>query len=102
MHAASTADQLRGHWEAEVAGEGKKFMIYFNLDAKRDTLTGTVELAGSDRQFEIQHGRVMGNNISFVAIGTWTGTLEGTELKLTRELDGGKKQHMIAHRSATP
>jgi len=99
LHAASVADQLRGHWEAELVGEGKRFSFYFDFQPKADAITGTVELAGQDRQFEIRNGKISGNKVSFEAFGIWTGTLEGNELKLTRELDGGKKQHLIARRS---
>ena len=100
LPAGSPADQLRGHWEAELAGEGKRFWFYFDFQPKADAITGTVELAGQDRQFPIQNGKISGNHVSFQALGLWTGTLEGSELKLTRELDGGKKQHMIARRTA--
>ena len=102
LPADSTADQLRGHWEAELVGEGRRFWFYFDFQPKANAIAGTVELAGQDRQFPIQNGKISGNQVWFEALGLWTGTLEAGELKLTRELDGGKKQHMIARRAANP
>lgn len=96
---AAPADQLTGHWTAEVAGEAKRFEMYFDFEVKGDVITGTVELAGRDDKFKITNGKLTGNNLSFISIGAFTGTLEGNDLKLTRELDGGKKQHMIAHKT---
>ena len=95
---ASPADQFSGRWQAPMAGEGQTFTFVFEFKANGDVLTGTVGLASQDRTFEIREGKIKGNNISFVGFGIWTGTLNGDELSLTRELDGGKKQTMKAHR----
>lgn len=100
LHAASAADRLPGRWEAEMTGDGKTFSFIFEFKTKGDVLTGTVELSTQDRSFEIKQGKIKGNDISFTGFGIWTGTLEGDELKLTRELDYGKKQHMTAHRKS--
>ncbi len=94
------ASPFTGLWEAVLTSEGRQFSFDFDLHARGDTLTGTVEGSFTDRVFPITHGRVRGNSIAFEAIGGWTGALAGRDLKLVRELDGGKKQNMIAHRKA--
>lgn len=97
---AGPAQQLQGRWVADVKGDGRTFSFIFNFKTSGSALTGTVELSTRDDQFPIKNGKIEGNNISFIAFGNWTGTLEGNELKLTRGLDYGKKQQMIAHRSS--
>jgi hypothetical protein len=98
LNAATVADRLSGRWEAEITGDGKTFSIDFEFRTKGSSLTGTVELPFQDRSAEIQNGKIDGNRISFKGLGLWTGTLEGNQLTLTRELDHGKKQHLKAHR----
>jgi len=92
-----TAD-ITGHWEADVTGDGRSFTFLFDFATAGDTLTGTVELSTQDRSFSITHGKVSGNNVSFIAFGVWTGTLVGDELHLTRGLDYGREQKMTARR----
>ncbi|HXH40676.1 MAG TPA: hypothetical protein VNN08_18735 [Thermoanaerobaculia bacterium] len=98
VSAATVADRLSGSWEAEVTGDGKTFSFIFEFRARGNALSGTVELPSQDRSFDIRDGKINGYGISFEAFGIWTGTLEGDQLTLTRELDYGKKQHMKAHR----
>jgi len=98
IHALPAADVFTGHWEAQMAGEGQTFTFAFDFKANGDALAGTVGLTSQDRKFEISGGKIKGNSISFTGFGIWTGTLNGDELSLTRELDGGKKQNMKAHR----
>ncbi len=97
---APAASPFTGIWEAVLTSEGRQFSFDLDLHARGDTLTGTVEGSFTDRVFPITHGRVRGNSIAFEAIGEWTGTLAGRALQLVRELDGGKKQSMLAHRKA--
>ena len=99
VFASPAADRFQGHWEADVTGDGKTFTFLFDFQTKGDVLTGTVELSSQDRSFEIKNGKITGDTISFLGFGIWTGKLEGGELKLTRELDYGKKQQMVAHRA---
>ena len=94
-------DWLSGTWQAEVHGEAKTFpiVLHFTVDAKGN-IRGTVEFPTHDSEFPITQGTVRGNEVSFEGAGAWSGKLEGRDLKLTRELDGGKKQVMVAHRAA--
>lgn len=99
LAAAPPADRLSGHWEAGMTGDGKAFTFEFEFKASGNTFTGTVELSAMDRSFPIKDGKIRGNTFSFESFGAWTGEFDGQELKLTRELDYGKKQHMRAHRT---
>lgn len=88
---------IAGHWEADMQGDGRMFSFLFDLTVKGDSLGGS--LAISNREGEIRiAGRVKGRTLHFEQFGLWDGTLEGSSLKLTRGLDGGKVQHMTAHR----
>lgn len=98
LHAAPTSDRLAGHWEGDVKGDEQVFTFAFDFKTNGDVLTGTLGITSQARTFEIKQGKVKGSAISFVGFGIWTGTLNGDELSLTRELDGGKKQYIKAHR----
>jgi hypothetical protein len=94
----AAATDLTGHWEAPVMGDGLTFTFMFDFVAKGDTLTGTVELSTQDRTFPITDGKIDRNKVSFKGFGLWTGELVGNELRLTRGLDYGKTQEMVARR----
>ncbi|HEY5062630.1 MAG TPA: hypothetical protein VII52_13910 [Gemmatimonadaceae bacterium] len=91
---------ITGHWEAVVTGDGKTFSFLFNLVSKGESLTGTVELSTQDRTFPISDGKISDDKVSFKGFGNWTGQLVGQELRLTRGLDYGRTQEMVAHRTA--
>ena len=101
LRASSAVDQLAGHWEAEMTGEGKSWVFLFDFKTSGNALTGTVGISTLDREYPISDGKISGNEVSFKGIGDWTGRLDGNELKLTRELDGGKKQQMKAYRKSS-
>jgi len=96
----TAAPDFTGHWEAPVTGDGRTFTFLFDFVTKGDALTGTVELSSQDRTFTITDGKIDGNKISFKGFGLWTGELVGKDLKLTRGLDYGKKQNMVARRTS--
>lgn len=91
---------ITGHWEATVTGDGKTFSFLFDLVSKGESLTGTVELSTQDRAFPIANGKITDDKVSFTGFGKWTGQLVGQELRLTRGLDYGRKQEMVAHRES--
>lgn len=93
---------LDGHWEAQITGDSKLFTIAFDFVVKRNVLTGMVTLLSNDREEKIRDGKFDGTNVAFTALGKFTGKLVGKELRLTRELDYGKKQELVAHRTAAP
>ena len=96
----AATDWLTGSWQADVHGEAKTFsvILHFTYDGKK--VGGTVEFPSHDVEFPIVSGTIHGNEVQFQGAGTWNGRLEGKDLKLTRLLDGGKKQEMVAHRTA--
>jgi hypothetical protein len=100
VQASAVPDPLTGHWEADMTGDGKVFTFSFDFKTNGDAITGTVELSTMDRTFPITEGKIKGNDISFKAFGSWTGTINGNELNLTREIDNGRKQTMKAHRKS--
>ena len=95
----AAAVDLTGHWEAPVSGDGRTFMFLFDFAQKGSVLTGTVEISTRDQSFPIADGRVDGSKVTFKGFGDWRGELSGEDLKLTRGLDYGKKQDMVAHRT---
>ena len=68
--AATVAERLAGHWEAEMTGDGKTFSFIFEFTTKGNALTGTVELSSQDRAFDIRNGKITGNAIR-VTFGSW-------------------------------
>ncbi len=95
---AARGSAFDGHWEAELKGDARVWTFTLDLLARGDTLTGSVGVPSRDMDFPITRGKIAGNRISFVGAGLWSGTLVGNDLRLVRELDGGKKQSTIAHR----
>jgi hypothetical protein len=89
-----------GHWEADLKGDGKIHTFVFDFNVRGDSLGGTLSLVGREGEYRVA-GTVKGNHIHFAQFGLWDGAIEKSELRLTRGLDGGKVQHLVAHR-ATP
>jgi len=97
--ATAGADWLTGTWKADIHGEAKTFPVVFHFKLEANDIHGSIEFPSHDLEFPITHGTVRGNEVSFVGAGLWHGTLKGKGLELTRELDGGKKQVMVATRT---
>jgi hypothetical protein len=93
-----TSSPIAGRWEADIQGDGKMFTFEFDFDVRGDSLGGMLSLVGRDGEVPIT-GTVKGNAIHFEQFGLWDGVLEGDTLDLSRGLDGGKVQHMTAHRA---
>jgi hypothetical protein len=90
---------LAGHWEAQITGDSKIFTIAFDFAVKGGGVTGTVTLLSNDLESKITNGSFDGTNVAFTALGKFSGKLVGKELHLTRELDYGKKQQLVARRT---
>jgi len=99
---SDSASALAGKWEAELKGDTKIYLFDFDLHVNGSTLWGTLDIPALDRTVPITNGKIKGHAFTFEALGGWTGTLDGSELKLTRELDEGKTQHLTAHRMSAP
>jgi hypothetical protein len=98
LFAASSGDRFSGTWQSEISGESRTVPVLFEFKVSGSALTGTIELPSRDKSVPITEGKIQGNTITFKGWGTWTGTIGGDDLKLTRELDYGKKQQLTAHR----
>jgi hypothetical protein len=90
---------VAGRWTAQITGDSKVFTINFEFVVKGGVLSGTVEFPSQDKEYPIEKGTIKGNDIAFDGFGIWTGRLVGKELQLTRGLDYGKTQKMVAHRT---
>ena len=89
---------ISGRWEADIQGDGRLFTFEFEFDVRGDSLGGVLSVVGRDGEVPIT-GTAKGNAIHFEQFGLWDGVLEGDTLTLSRGLDGGKVQHMTAHRA---
>ncbi len=94
----AAAQDVSGKWEGTAPGPGGEMMIAFEFALDSENLSGTVESEFTGKS-EIIDGKVDGNRIefkqSFEARGgtrtfTFTGLLEGDELKMTRTFQGGR------------
>lgn len=99
--ASEAVSPFAGHWEADMQGDGRMFTFVFDFKVKHESLGGTLAIAGRDGDVKIA-GNVKKGMIHFEQFGLWDGVIDGANLKLTRGLDGGKIQHMTAHRTARP
>jgi hypothetical protein len=95
--ASARSSPFAGHWEADLQGDGKLFTFLFDFTVRGDSLGGTLGIASREGTVAVR-GTVRSNRIHFEQFGLWDGTLEGANLKLSRGLDGGKVQHLSAHR----
>jgi len=108
---AAAAADITGKWTAETPGrDGQTMTNTFNLKADGSTLTCTV--SGMRGEQPISDGKVDGDNLSFNVVMkmqgnemkmVYKGKIEGDQIKLTRERDGGggRKQEFVAKRSGS-
>jgi hypothetical protein len=92
---------IAGRWEADMQGDGKLFTFVFDFTSHGDSLGGVLGIRNREGEVAIT-GTFKNNRVHFEQFGLWNGSLEGSSLKLTRGLDGGKVQHMTAHRVTRP
>lgn len=95
----SAVSLFAGHWEADVKGDGRMFTFVFDFSVRGDSLGGKLSIAQREGEVPVT-GTVKGNHLHFEQFGRWDGTIENGVLRMTRGLDGGKVQHMVAHRVA--
>ncbi len=97
--AAASAADVTGKWVAQVPAQGGGTReVVFNLKANGSQLTGTVSTPMGERA--ISEGKVEGDKISFAVVVEYnrsrtkflyTGKVAGSELKFSRQLDGGEE-----------
>jgi hypothetical protein len=103
------AADISGKWTAEVEGRnGQKRTTIFNLKADGEKLTGTVSGPGG-REFNIEEGKIDGNNVSFAVTMefngnsrkvVYKGTASGDQLNLKRG-EGDQAREFTAKRTTS-
>jgi hypothetical protein len=100
---------IDGKWKGEIKDGGRKKTataaatpVTFEFKTEGDRVTGTASVSGGKRArtAEISEGKIEGNTVSFTTVQrtrkgevktSWTGTLEGEQLKGTRTRVGAKR-----------
>jgi enterochelin esterase-like enzyme len=101
------AENATGIWNAEFSTQVGPQKYSYTLKHEGDKLTGkaTAEVRGQTREVELKEGKVEGDKISFVEMLnmggneiriTYTGSIAGGELKLTRTVGDFGKEDIVA------
>lgn len=102
---------LTGTWKAEFDSQIGRQKYTYTLKQEGNTLTGKTnsEVGERKREAELREGKVDGNKVSFVEMLnfqgdeiriTYTGTISGAEMKLTREVGTFAKEDILVKREA--
>jgi hypothetical protein len=101
------AGDLAGTWVGSVDAGGAAHSVTFVFKVDDGVITGTVTPDGDSTQ-PISEGKIDGNKITFKAgpgtdLITFSGTLDGDELKLTISFPGGGNEgfSLVAKRKTT-
>ncbi len=105
------AEDASGIWNAEFETQIGRQKYSYTLKQDGDKLTGKAiaEARGQTREVELKDGKVDGDKISFVEMlnmggneirNTYTGTIAGGELKLTRAVGDIAKEDIVAKKGA--
>ncbi len=104
------AADISGKWTAQVPGRGGETReTTFNFKVDGDKLTGTMSgMQGND--IAISDGKVMGDTISFSTTMNFNGNdvkllfkgkVSGSEIKFTREREGGNRTQEFTAKKVT-
>jgi len=104
--APALAQDINGVWRGSIEGRRGPQEISFTFKAEGSTLTGSVTTQGRGGPMEnpIMEGKIEGSTISFQATQagrggeitiTYTGTISGTEIKMTRQGRGGPTEFVL-------
>src|SRR3954462_9155069 len=89
-----------GKWAGEVQGGRGPQQITVTLKADGGTLTGSIT-GGRGGEVAIKEGTISGTTLKFKSTQmgrggevnmTWSGTLKGDEIAMTRTVEGGERQ----------
>jgi len=88
------AADIDGKWEGELDMMGQKTPVSYTFKAEGNVLTGSTPIM--DQEYQIQDGKIDGNNISFSIVMNmgqemkidYKGVLTGDELKLSFDMMG--------------
>lgn len=108
-----SAGNVTGTWNAEFSTQIGTQKYTYTLKQEGDKITGkaSAEARGQTRNVELKDVKVDGDKISFVEILnmggneiriTYTGTIAGEELKLTREVGNFAKEEIVAKKGDKP
>jgi hypothetical protein len=105
----ATAGDVAGTWTSEFDSQigVQKYTYVFEVDG--ETLTGTAEgeRMGDTAKVEITDGKVVGDKVTFTEMLdfqgqqlpiTYEGTVEGDEIKFTRNVADFAKEEIVAKR----
>ena len=106
-------ENVSGVWKAEFDSQVGRQKYTYTLKQDGIKLTGKAnsEVADRKRESELKEGKVDGDKVSFVEMLdfqgneiqiTYTGTISGKEMKLTRAVGDFAKEDIVAKREAPP
>src|SRR6185436_7404626 len=106
-------ENFTGVWKTEFDSQIGRQKYTYTLKQDGTNLTGKAnsEVADRKREAELKEGKVDGDKVSFIEMLdfqgneiriTYTGTISGNEMKLTREVGDFAKEEIVAKREATP
>jgi enterochelin esterase-like enzyme len=102
---------ITGSWKAEFDSQigRQKYTYTFKQDGANLTGKANSEVGDRKREAELKDGKVDGDKVSFVEMLdfqgneiriTYTGTISGNEIKLTREVGDFARENIVAQREA--
>ncbi|RYD27761.1 MAG: hypothetical protein EOP86_24075, partial [Verrucomicrobiaceae bacterium] len=108
--AAPVARGISGTWKAEFDTQigRQKYTWILKQDGATFTGSATAEVGGRKREVEVREGKVDGDKVSFTEMLnfqdreipiSYTGTVSGNEMKLTREVGEFAKEDIVAGRA---
>jgi hypothetical protein len=99
---------VSGKWTGMVPSRGEARETAFLLKQDGGKLTGSLKVA--DQEMKIEDGKVDGNSVSFTVTQTggngsakvmFKGTVSGSEIKFTRQREGGDPREFTAKRAGS-
>ncbi len=108
----AVAVNVTGIWKSEFDSQVGRQKYTYTLKQEGTKLTGKAnsEVGDRKREAELKEGKVDGDKVSFVEMLdfqgneiriTYTGSISGKEMKLTREVGTFAKEDIVAQREAT-
>jgi enterochelin esterase-like enzyme len=107
-----TEGNISGTWKSEFDSQIGRQKYTYTLKLEGSKLTGKAnsEVGDRKREAELKEGKVEGNKVSFIEMLnfqgndiriTYTGTISGNEMKLTREVGDFASEDIVVKREAT-
>lgn len=111
--AAAAPAGLTGDWKTEFDSQvgPQKYTYHFKQDGQKLTGKADAEMRDQKREVKLLEGKVDGDKVSFVEMLkfqdneiriTYTGTILGNEMKLTRAVGDIAKEEIVVNREAAP